>query len=78
MATQPPPESEDLRHRVEESITRLIGLAETLRVIGGNWGNYTDDDSGALQHVLALMVADVRREVDVAGDVEVFLGKLVA
>jgi len=45
----PEPESEVLRHRVEQSVTRMIGLAEPLRIIGDNWGTYTADIEGVFE-----------------------------
>jgi hypothetical protein len=72
----PEPESEVLRHRVEQSVSRLTGIAETLKVIGRNWGNYVDDDEGGLRSVLELLAADVRREAKIAGAVEGFLNGL--
>jgi hypothetical protein len=70
------PESEVVRHRIEESVHHLSGVAAILRVIGRNWGNYTDDTDGALEQILELLAADVQREADQAGDVEAFLNGL--
>jgi hypothetical protein len=64
----PQPESEVLRHRVEEGTTHLLGLAQVLRMVA--------EQATEQSHLLYLLAKNCETEAGLLGDVEVFLAKL--
>lgn len=70
-ATIAEPESEVLRHRVEESVTRMLGVAQLLRHVSDNL-----PDEFERHRALRLLADDVEREAEIAGEIELFLCKM--